>query len=71
MIKKTQWNAQGDHKAVQSYGDSVVDQYPLYARCGFITLNGDNLHVRPSFWIIEHIVDNRLIDIQIKPDGEQ
>jgi hypothetical protein len=52
VIEATQWFIHGDHAKVLKYGESTVDQYPAYARCGFIETLEGNHNVIPGDWII-------------------
>jgi hypothetical protein len=52
VIEATQWFKHGDHPLVEKYGDFVIEQYPAYEKCGFITtLEGMHI-VTPGDWII-------------------
>ena len=60
VIEAVQWFKHGDHPEVLRYGASVIEQYPVYEKCGLIkTLEdaeGHYHHVVPGDWIIKGIV---------------
>ncbi len=59
VIDAVQWFKHGDHPSVERYGESIVDQYPAYEKCGLIKTLEDNVsgmhHVVPGDWIIKGI----------------
>ena len=55
VIEAVQWFKHGDHPKVQKYGQSTLDQYPEYEKCGFVETLEGNHHVIPSDWIIKGV----------------
>lgn len=55
VIDAVQWFKQGDHPKVERYGESTIDQYPVYEKCGFIETLEGCMHVNPGDWIIRGV----------------
>ena len=51
-VTLTRWMKHGDHPAVQTYGESTLEQFPAYAACGVVLHDFAYQHVAPGFWLV-------------------